>query len=70
MKLASDVVKCQGYGNCIAADEKHFDLDDDGLVVLLDEAVTDDDRTSVEAAIRSCPVDAIWLEGVGSEAAR
>lgn len=63
MKLASDIGKCQGYGNCIAADEKHFDLDDDGLVVLLDETVTDDDRATVEAAIRSCPVDAIWLEG-------
>ena len=62
MKLGSDVSKCQGYGNCVAIDEKHFDLDDDGLVVVLDEHVADDERDTAEEAIRSCPVAAIWLE--------
>ena len=62
MKLGSDVGKCQGYGNCVAIDEKHFDLDDDGMVVVLDEAVTEDERENAEEAIRSCPVAAIWLE--------
>ena len=64
MKLASDVGKCQGYGNCVAIDEKHFDLDDDGMVVVLDEHVTEDERDTTEEAIRSCPVAAIWIEGV------
>jgi ferredoxin len=63
MKLASDVGKCQGYGNCVAIDEKHFDLDDDGLVVVLEESVTADEKGTAEEAIRSCPVAAIWLEG-------
>ena len=62
MRLASDLGKCQGYGNCVAIDEKHFDLDDDGLVVLLEEAVTEQERETTEEAIRSCPVAAIWLE--------
>lgn len=63
MRLASDVGKCQGYGNCVAIDEKHFDLDDDGLVVVLDESVAADELETTEEAIRSCPVAAIWLEG-------
>ena len=63
MRLASDVGKCQGYGNCVAIDEKHFDLDDDGLVVVVEESVTADDLETTEEAIRSCPVAAIWLEG-------
>lgn len=63
MRVASDPGKCQGYGNCVAIDEKHFDLDDDGLVVLLEESVTDQERGVAEDAIRSCPVAAIWLEG-------
>lgn len=63
MRLASDVGKCQGYGNCVAIDEKHFDLDDDGLVVVLDESVAPDELETAEEAIRSCPVAAIWLEG-------
>ena len=63
MKLASDVGKCQGYGNCAAIDEKHFDLDDDGMVVVIDEHVTEDERDNTEEAIRSCPVAAIRIEG-------
>jgi ferredoxin len=63
MRLASDVGKCQGYGNCVAIDEKHFDLDDDGLVVVVDESVAPDELETTEEAIRSCPVAAIWLEG-------
>jgi ferredoxin len=63
MKLASDVGKCQGYGNCVAIDEKHFDLDDDGMVVVIDEHVTEDERDNTEEAIRSCPVAAIRIEG-------
>lgn len=62
MRIESDLVKCQGYGNCVAIDAKHFDLDDDGLVVVLDDHVTDAEKGTAEEAIRSCPVAAIWLE--------
>jgi ferredoxin len=62
MRVASDAGKCQGYGNCVAIDEKHFDLDDDGTVVLLKESVTADELVTTEEAVRSCPVAAIWLE--------
>jgi len=63
MKLGSDVGKCQGYGNCVAIDDKHFDLDDDGMVIVLEEDVTEDEQETTEEAVRSCPVAAIWIEG-------
>jgi ferredoxin len=61
MRIHADVGKCQGYGNCAALDERHFDLDDDGLVVIRDERVAEGERDTAAAAVRSCPADAIWL---------
>jgi ferredoxin len=61
MRIHAEVGKCQGYGNCVALDEKHFDLDDDGLVVLKEDQVTADEQESVAAAVRSCPAEAIRL---------
>jgi ferredoxin len=61
MRIHADVGKCQGYGNCVALDERHFDLDDDGLVVVKDEQVTAEVQESVAAAVRSCPAEALWL---------
>ena len=63
MRLASDAGRCQSYGNCVAVDEKHFDLDDDGLVAVLNDSVSPDERETAEEATRSCPVAANWLEG-------
>lgn len=63
MRIGVDLGKCQGYGNCVIADEAHFDLDDSGLVVLLDEQVSESDRERVAAAVRSCPADALRLDG-------
>jgi ferredoxin len=63
MRIHADVGKCQGYGNCATLDEKHFDLDDDGLVVIRSDAVTATEHGTVADAIRSCPVGAIWLDG-------
>ena len=61
MRITSNTGRCQSYGNCLAVDPDHFDLDDDGLVAVLDEKVTDDERAQVAAAVRSCPVAAIGL---------
>ena len=61
MRITSDAEICQGYGNCIAKDPEHFDLDDDGLVVVLRENVTDDEQETAAAAVRSCPVAAFGL---------
>jgi ferredoxin len=61
MRITSNTGLCQSYGNCLAVDPDHFDLDDDGLVAVLEEKVTDDEKAKVAAAVRSCPVAAIGL---------
>ncbi len=66
MRIQVDMGKCQGYGNCVTADAAHFDLDDDGLVVVLRDTVTDTERERAAAAARSCPAEAIRLVDDGS----
>jgi ferredoxin len=39
-----------------------YDIDDDGVVVLLKEEITDDERPRIEEAARSCPVNALQIE--------
>jgi 3-phenylpropionate/trans-cinnamate dioxygenase ferredoxin reductase subunit len=41
---------------------KFFDIDDEGVVVLLQKEFSEDDRVRVEAAVRSCPVTALQIE--------
>ncbi|MEU6700895.1 ferredoxin [Pseudonocardia sp. NPDC046786] len=53
---------CQGYANCVVGAEDVFDIDDDGIVVLLKTTIADGDRTRVEEAARSCPVSALAIE--------
>ena len=53
---------CQGYANCVVAAGDYFDIDDDGVVVLLKVDVPESERTRVEEAARSCPVSALWVE--------
>jgi ferredoxin len=61
VRIHVDVGRCQGYGNCVIADDTHFDLDDEGLVVVLDDRVAPADRERAAAAARNCPADAIRL---------
>mgnify|MGYP001250113506 CR=1 FL=1 len=61
MRIHADLASCQGYGNCAGTDGKHFDLDDDGFVVIRSDRVTAEDNQSVAEAVRSCPAEAIWL---------
>ena len=39
-----------------------FDLDDDDMVVVLKDEVTEEERAHAEQAVRSCPVSALTLE--------
>ena len=41
---------------------KFFDIDDEGVVVLLQKEFGEHDRVRVEAAVRSCPVTALRIE--------
>lgn len=60
--VKADPGACQGYANCVAAADEYFDIDDDGLVVLLTADVAESDRVRVEEAARSCPVSALRVE--------
>ncbi|MEZ3160700.1 ferredoxin [Microbacterium sp. BWT-B31] len=61
MRIESKRWLCQSYGNCVAIDPGHLDLDDEGLVVITHETVEHDDIETVQAGIRSCPVNALML---------
>ncbi|MFG0211408.1 ferredoxin, partial [Streptococcus suis] len=52
----------QGYANCIMAAGDYFDLDDDGVVILLRTEVDEADRKRVTEAANSCPVSALRVE--------
>ncbi|MFC4054163.1 ferredoxin [Actinomadura syzygii] len=60
--LRADKGACQGYANCVVAAPDVYDIDDDGVVVLLKESVPEEDRQRVEEAARSCPVSALAVE--------
>lgn len=60
--LKADFGACQGYANCVDAAPEVYDIDDDGVVVLLKEQITDDERPRIEEAARSCPVSALLVE--------
>ncbi|HEY3834184.1 MAG TPA: ferredoxin [Acidimicrobiia bacterium] len=48
---------CMGSGNCAFWAPGVFDLDDDGIAVVLDPAAADDDKIIVAA--QGCPTQAI-----------
>ncbi|WP_227997025.1 ferredoxin [Nocardia australiensis] len=59
--VRADLALCQGYANCVIGADDVFDIDDQGIVVLLATEVDEADRGRVEAAVRSCPASALRL---------
>ena len=60
--LKADVEACQGYGNCTTGAPDAYDIDDEGVVVLLKQEITEEERPRIEEAARSCPVSALTVE--------
>ncbi|MDP9821161.1 ferredoxin [Nocardioides massiliensis] len=60
--VRADLDTCLGYANCVVGADDYFDVDDDGVVVLLRVDVPENNRARVEEAVRSCPVSALILE--------
>lgn len=56
-----DPTLCVGFGDCITEIAEAFELADDGIVRFRDDAPADLPRARLEAACRSCPVDALSL---------
>jgi ferredoxin len=61
-RLHADYSLCQGYGNCVTGASDTFDIDDDGVVVLLRDTVPEQDRRQIHDAVHSCPVNALSIE--------
>ncbi len=59
--ITADPGACQGYGNCLTNASDVFDMDDDGVVIVLRDTVDEADRVRVEEAARSCPVNALTV---------
>ena len=59
IKIQVDRTRCNGHGNCMLAAETIFDVDDDGLVVLKQESVTDDQLKVLRRAVYDCPTQSI-----------
>ena len=61
--LKADFGACQGYANCVMAAPDVYDIDDDGVVVLLKDEISEEELPAIEEAARSCPVSALTIEG-------
>lgn len=61
LDVGADYKKCEGYANCIMAAPDVFDINDEGVVVVLRDSVEDEERARVTESIRSCPVAALTL---------
>ncbi|MFF4528981.1 ferredoxin [Streptomyces sp. NPDC001407] len=54
--------RCVGSGQCVMLTPDVFDQDDDGLVVLLQEAPPEDVHDDVRQAAMTCPTQVIRLD--------
>lgn len=62
MKILVDYDKCTGLGICESLAPDHFEVNDEGDLVLLEEHVSDEDIQAVEEACAGCPTEALRLE--------
>lgn len=63
MRIVVDRGRCEGLGMCESMAHEYFEVDDDDQVIVHDEHPPEQDRKMVAAAVASCPVLALTLEG-------
>jgi ferredoxin len=59
MRLVTEPDRCVASGQCVLIAPQVFDQDNDGMVVLINEAPDAGDWAAVEESIRVCPAAAI-----------
>lgn len=63
MRVAIDLTRCAGYGNCIDAAPEVFDMaDDEDVAIVLIEHPGPQLAEAVRKAERVCPADAVLVE--------
>jgi len=61
MKIVVNGSLCDGNGNCARAAPALFHLDENDALRVLKETIGEEDRASAEAAVQSCPKNALSL---------
>lgn len=62
MKVRADTTTCVASGQCALLAPDTFDQrDDDGIVVVLNDEPSPEQRETVRQAVLSCPSGALWL---------
>ena len=61
MKILLDRGKCTGLGICESLSPDVFEVDDDGALVLRADVVPDGKLAEIQAAVTSCPTEALRL---------
>ena len=61
MKIAVDRDRCTGLGICESLAPRYFEVNDDGVLDLLEEHLDDEDRSEVAEAVLGCPTQALRL---------
>ena len=59
MKAAVDRDKCIGSGMCTTIAPQLFDMDDDGLLIVIKETPAPHEQRSLLDAVACCPVNAL-----------
>ena len=63
MRVVVDYDKCTGLGLCESLAPEFFEVNDDGSLTLLQSVADEDQRPELEEAVRSCPTEALRIEG-------
>lgn len=62
MKVVVDFDTCQSNAVCQGIAPEVFEVRDDGFLYILQENPSEELRSKIEDAVRSCPVQAITIE--------
>jgi ferredoxin len=62
MKILVDFDKCTGLGICESLAPEHFEVNDDGDLVLLRDDISPADLQSIEEAVVGCPTEALRIQ--------
>ena len=63
MRVLVDRDRCVGSGTCEALAPDVFEVDDDGVLVVLRETPGEDELSDVRDAVTACPTRALGLDG-------
>jgi len=63
VKVVVDRDRCVGSGSCEALAPDVFEVDDDGVLVVLRESLADEEVADVRDAVTACPTRALSLDG-------